>query len=105
MIVVNLDVMMAKRKMTLSELAAKVEAIVEAQSSAVSSAISARAITVNVESGQAAQSQGYTKGELDRLIAELSKPVVLQLDGKAIAEFTIGYANRQAKITGGAVIR
>lgn len=87
------------------ELAAKVEAIVEAQSAAVSSAISARAITVNVESGQAAQSQGYTKGELDRLIAELSKPVVLQLDGKAIAEFTIGYANRQSKITGGAVIR
>ena len=87
------------------ELAAKVEAIVEAQSSAVSSAISAKAITVNVDSGQAAQSQTYTKGELDRLIAELSKPVVLQLDGKAIAEFTIGYANRQSKITGGAVIR
>ena len=87
------------------ELAAKVEAIVEAQSSAVSSAISARAITVNVEGGQAVQNQGYTKGELDRLIAELSKPVVLQLDGKAIAEFTIGYANRQSKITGGAVIR
>ena len=87
------------------ELAAKVEAIVEAQSAAVSSAISARAITVNVESGQAVQNQTYTKGELDRLIAELSKPVVLQLDGKAIAEFTIGYANRQAKITGGAVIR
>ena len=87
------------------ELAAKVEAIVEAQSAAVSSAISARAVTVNVEGGQAAQSQGYTKGELDRLIAELSKPVVLQLDGKAIAEFTIGYANRQSKITGGAVIR
>ena len=87
------------------ELAAKVEAIVEAQSSAVSSAISARAITVNVEGGQAAQSQTYTKGELDRLIAELSKPVVLQIDGKAIAEFTIGYANRQGKITGGAVIR
>ena len=87
------------------ELAAKVEAIVEAQSAAVSSAISARAVTVNVESGQAAQSQTYTKGEIDRLIAELSKPVVLQLDGKAIAEFTIGYANRQSKITGGAVIR
>lgn len=87
------------------ELATKVEAIVEAQSAAVSSAISARAITVNVESGQAAQNQGYTKGELDRLIAELSKPVVVQLDGKAIAEFTIGYANRQSKITGGAVIR
>ena len=87
------------------ELAAKVEAIVEAQSSAVSSAISARAVTVNVESGQAAQNQGYTKGELDRLIAELSKPVVLQLDGKAIAEFTIGFANRQSKITGGAVIK
>lgn len=87
------------------ELATKVEAIVEAQSSAVSSAISARAVTVNVEGGQAAQSQSYTKGELDRLIAELSKPVVVQLDGKAIAEFTIGYANRQSKITGGAVIR
>ena len=87
------------------ELAAKVEAIVEAQSAAVSSAISARAVTVNVESGQAAQSQGYSKGEIDKLIAELSKPVVLQLDGKAIAEFTIGYANRQSKITGGAVIR
>ena len=87
------------------ELAAKVEAIVEAQSAAVSSAISARAVTVNVESGQAVQNQGYTKGEIDRLIAELSKPVVLQLDGKAIAEFTIGYANRQSKITGGAVIR
>ena len=87
------------------ELAAKVEAIVEAQSAAVSSAISARAITVNVESGQAVQNQGYSKGEIDRLIAELSKPVVLQLDGKAIAEFTIGYANRQSKITGGAVIR
>ena len=87
------------------ELATKVEAIVEAQSAAVSSAISARAVTVNVEGGQAAQSQGYTKGELDRLIAELSKPVVVQLDGKAIAEFTIGYANRQSKITGGAVIR
>ena len=87
------------------ELAAKVEAIVEAQSAAVSSAISARAVTVNVEGGQAAQSQGYTKGEIDKLIAELSKPVVLQLDGKAIAEFTIGYANRQSKITGGAVIR
>ena len=87
------------------ELAARVEAIVDAQSAAVSSAISARAITVNVEGGQAAQSQTYTKGELDRLIAELSKPVVLQLDGKAIAEFTIGYANRQSKITGGAVIR
>ena len=87
------------------ELAAKVEAIVEAQSAAVSSAISARAVTVNVESGQAVQSQGYSKGEIDRLIAELSKPVVLQLDGKAIAEFTIGYANRQSKITGGAVIR
>ena len=87
------------------ELATKVEAIVEAQSAAVSSAISARAITVNVDSSQAAQSQTYTKGELDRLIAELSKPVVVQLDGKAIAEFTIGYANRQSKITGGAVIR
>ena len=87
------------------ELAARVEAIVDAQSAAVSSAISARAITVNVEGGQAAQSQTYTKGELDRLIAELSKPVVLQLDGKAIAEFTIGYANRRSKITGGAVIR
>lgn len=87
------------------ELAAKVEAIVEAQSAAVSSAISARAVTVNVESGQAVQNQGYSKGEIDRLIAELSKPVVLQLDGKAIAEFTIGYANRQSKITGGAVIR
>lgn len=87
------------------ELAAKVEAIVEAQSAAVSSAISARAVTVNVEGGQAVQNQGYTKGEIDRLIAELSKPVVLQLDGKAIAEFTIGYANRQSKITGGAVIR
>ena len=87
------------------ELAAKVEAIVEAQSAAVSSAISARAITVNVEGGQAVQNQGYSKGEIDRLIAELSKPVVLQLDGKAIAEFTIGYANRQSKITGGAVIR
>ena len=87
------------------ELATKVEAIVEAQSAAVSSAISARAITVNVDSGQAVQNQGYTKGEIDRLIAELSKPVVLQLDGKAIAEFTIGYANRQSKITGGAVIR
>ena len=87
------------------ELAARVEAIVDAQSAAVSSAISARAITVNVEGGQAAQSQTYTKGELDRLIAELSKPVVLQLDGKAIAEFTIGYANRQGKITGGAVIK
>ena len=83
------------------ELAARVEAIVDAQSAA----ISARAITVNVEGGQAAQSQTYTKGELDRLIAELSKPVVLQLDGKAIAEFTIGYANRQSKITGGAVIK
>ena len=87
------------------ELAARVEAIVEAQSAAVSSAISARAVTVNVDSSQAAQSQTYTKGELDRLIAELSKPVVVQLDGKAIAEFTIGYANRQSKITGGAVIR
>lgn len=87
------------------ELATKVEAIVEAQSAAVSSAISARAVTVNVEGGQAAQSQTYTKGELDRLIAELSKPVVVQLDGKAIAEFTIGYANRRSKITGGAVIR
>lgn len=87
------------------ELAAKVEAIVEAQSAAVSSAISARAITVNVEGGQAVQNQGYSKGEIDKLIAELSKPVILQLDGKAIAEFTIGYANRQSKITGGAVIR
>lgn len=87
------------------ELAARVEAIVDAQSAAVSSAISAKAITVNVDSGQAAQGQTYTKGELDRLISELSKPVVLQLDGKAIAEFTIGYANRQGKITGGAVIK
>ena len=87
------------------ELAARVEAIVEAQSAAVSSAISAKAITVNVESGQSVQNQGYTKGEIDRLISELSKPVVLQLDGKAIAEFTIGYANRQGKITGGAVIK
>ena len=86
-------------------LAEKVNAIVEVQAAAVSSAISAKGVTVNVGDTSSAGGQGYTKADIDRLIAGINKPVSLELNGKQIAEFTIAYANGKSRVTGGATIK
>lgn len=86
-------------------LAEKVNAIVELQAAAVSSAISAKGVTVNVGDTSSAGGQGYTKADIDRLIAGINKPVSLELNGKQIAEFTIAYANGKSRVTGGATIK